>query len=66
MVTCLSTLDDWQSLERIVAKALSCRALATGFVKGQQAGSVPGRSVMDLVAAFTTARQQEGKIGTEP
>jgi len=56
MVACLSTLDDWQSLERIVAKALSCRALATGFVKGQQGGSVPGRLVMDLVAAFTTAR----------
>ncbi|RYP71349.1 hypothetical protein DL771_004837 [Monosporascus sp. 5C6A] len=41
-----------KGLERIVAKALSCRALATGLVTGQQAGAVPRRSATDLVAAL--------------
>lgn len=49
-ISSLSTVG--KGLERLAAKTLAYRTLATGLAKGQQAGAVPGRSATDLVAAL--------------
>jgi len=41
-----------KGLERIVARALSCRVLATGLVNTQQVGAVLRRLAVDLVAGL--------------
>jgi len=49
-ISLLSNLG--KGLERIIARTLAYRAIASNLVATQQAGAVPGRSATDLIAAL--------------
>lgn len=67
----IALLSCWgKGLERLLAKRMAWQALAAGIISPQQAGALPKRSAMDLVASLThdvewaLSRGQKATIAT--